>query len=74
MHVFHFCTWTCSVQLSMLHMERHSRNTIIFIIIVIIMVQRDSAATGSDIPEIKFTFSLPIDIYKLSDYGKEEET
>ena len=55
-------------------MERHSRNTIIFIIIVIIMVQRDSAATGSHISEIKFTFSLPIDIYKPSDYGKEEET
>ena len=32
--VLHFCICTCSAQLSLLHMERRSRNTIIIIIIV----------------------------------------
>ena len=31
--VLHFCISTCSVQLSMFHMERRSRNTLIIIII-----------------------------------------
>ena len=35
--VLYFCNCTCSVQLSMFHMERHSRNTIIIIIITIIL-------------------------------------
>ena len=30
---FLFCICTCSVQLSMFHMERHSKNTLIIIII-----------------------------------------
>ena len=31
--VLHFCICTCSAQLSMFHMERRSRNTLIVIII-----------------------------------------
>ena len=34
--VLYFCICTCSVQLSMFHMERRSRNTLIIIIIIII--------------------------------------
>ena len=33
-HVLYFCIWTCSAQLSMFHMERHSRNTLIIIILL----------------------------------------
>ena len=33
-----FCICTCSAQLSMFHMERHSRNMLIIIIIIIIIV------------------------------------
>ena len=32
--VLYFCICTCSAQLSMLHMEKHSRNTLIIIIII----------------------------------------
>ena len=32
---FRFCSCTCSVQLSMFHMERHSRNSVIVFTIVI---------------------------------------
>ena len=32
MHVLYFCICTCSVQVSMFHMERRSRNTLIIII------------------------------------------
>ena len=32
--VLYFCIFTCSAQLSMFHMERRSRNTLIIIIIV----------------------------------------
>ena len=35
--VSHFCICTCSAQLSMFHMERRSRNTLIIIIIFIII-------------------------------------
>ena len=31
--VLYFCIWICSAQLSMFHMERRSRNTLIIIII-----------------------------------------
>ena len=34
--VLYFCICTCSAQLSMFHMERGSRNTLIIIIIIII--------------------------------------
>ena len=33
--VSYFCICTCSAQLSMLHMERRSRNTLIIIIIIL---------------------------------------
>ena len=33
--VSYFCICTCSAQLSMFHMKRHSRNTLIIIIIII---------------------------------------
>ena len=33
--VLYFCICTCSAQLSMLHMEKHSRNMLIIIIIII---------------------------------------
>ena len=33
--VLYFCICTCSAQLSMFHMERCSRNTVIIIIIII---------------------------------------
>ena len=33
-----FCIWPCSAQLSMLHMERCSRNTLIIVIIIIIVI------------------------------------
>ena len=36
--VLYFCICTCSAQLSMFHMERHSRNTLIIIIIIIIII------------------------------------
>ena len=32
----YFCICTCSAQFSMFHMERHSRNTLIIIIIIIV--------------------------------------
>ena len=34
--VLYFCICTCSAQLNMFHMERHSRNTLIIMIIIII--------------------------------------
>ena len=37
--VLYFCICTCSAQLSMFHMERCSRNTLIIIIIIIISIQ-----------------------------------
>ena len=40
MHVF--CIYTCSAQLSMFHMEKRSRNTLIIIIIIIIIINIDS--------------------------------
>ena len=36
--VLYFCVYTCSAQLSMFHMERRYRNTIITIIIIITRV------------------------------------
>ena len=36
--VSYFCICTCSAQLSMFHMERHSRNTLIVIIIILLCV------------------------------------
>ena len=36
--VLYFCICTCSAQLSMFHMERLSRNTLIIIIIIIIVI------------------------------------
>ena len=33
--VLYFCICTCSAKLSMFHMERHSRNMLIIIIIII---------------------------------------
>ena len=36
--VLYFCICTCSAQLSMFHMERCSRNTLIIIIIIIIII------------------------------------
>ena len=38
--VLYFCVCTCSAQLSMFHMERHSRNTLIVISIIIIKIFR----------------------------------
>ena len=35
--VLYFCICTCSVQLSMFHMERRSRKTLIVIIIIVIL-------------------------------------
>ena len=36
--VLHFCLCPCSAQLSMFHMERRCRNTLIIVIIVVILV------------------------------------
>ena len=36
--VLYFCICTCSAQLSMFHMERHSRNMLIIIIIIIVII------------------------------------
>ena len=36
--VFYFCICTCSVQLSMFHMEKRSRNTLIIIIIIVVIM------------------------------------
>ena len=36
--VLYFCICTCSAQLSVFHMERHSRNTLITIIIITILL------------------------------------
>ena len=36
--VLYFCIWTCSAHLSMFHMERCSRNTLIIVIIIIIII------------------------------------
>ena len=38
--VLFFCICTCLAQLSMFHMERHSRNTFIIVIIIIVMKVR----------------------------------
>ena len=37
--VLNFCICTCSAQLSVFHMERRSRNTLIIIIIIIMVYQ-----------------------------------
>ena len=37
--VLYFCICTYSAQMSMFHMERHSRNTLIIIIIIIIIIR-----------------------------------
>ena len=37
-YVLYFCICTCSAQLSMFHMNRHSRNTTINSIIIIIII------------------------------------
>ena len=39
--VSHFCICTCSAQLSMFHMERRSRNTLITISIIIMSASKD---------------------------------
>ena len=36
--VLYFCVFTCSLQLSMFHMERRSRNTLIIIVVVVVVV------------------------------------
>ena len=42
--LFYFCICTCSAQLSMFHMEKRSRNTLIIIIIITnVMVQPGTA-------------------------------
>ena len=40
-----FCIWTCSAQLSMFHMERHSRN-------VLIIISSSSSSSGSSSSKI----------------------
>ena len=42
--VLYFCIWICAAQLSMFHMKRRSRNTLIIIIIII----DDSPRSGSE--------------------------
>ena len=37
--VFYFSICTCSAQLSMFHMEKRSRNTLIIIIIIMIIIE-----------------------------------
>ena len=37
-YVSYFCICPCSAQLSMFHMERYSRNTLIIIIIIMVVV------------------------------------
>ena len=46
--VLYFCICTCSAQLSMFHMERHSRNIIIIIIIIIIITLMFVLTQGQD--------------------------
>ena len=58
MHAFSICT--CSAQLSMFHMEKHSRNTLIITIIIknsgfILLC---SAATGPTVQEVTLTVAL----------------
>ena len=45
--VLHFCICICSAQLSMFHMERRSRNTLIIIIIIIIIIMIIIALKGA---------------------------
>ena len=45
--VLYFCICTCSAQLSMFHMERRSKNTLIIIIIIITKVQWRKLTTGN---------------------------
>ena len=39
--VLYFCICSCSAQLSIFHIERHSRNTLIIIITIIIIIRSD---------------------------------
>ena len=43
--VLYFCICTCSVQLSMFHMEGRSRNALIIIIIVVVITTTTAATT-----------------------------
>ena len=45
--VTYFCICTCSAQLSMFHMERRPRNTLIIIIIIIIIIVCGMCQQGS---------------------------
>ena len=47
--VLYFCICPCSAQLSMFHMERHSRTTLIIIIIMIIIIIVRSSSSSSSI-------------------------
>ena len=38
-YVFYFCIYTCSAQLSMFHMEKRSRNTLIIIIMAMVKIR-----------------------------------
>ena len=44
--VLYFCICTCSAQLSMFHMERHSRNMLIITIIIIIITTTRKTGTA----------------------------
>ena len=44
--VLYFCICPCSAQLSMFHVERRSRNTLIIIIIITILLFRSLQAEG----------------------------
>ena len=43
----YFCSCTCSAQLSMFHMERRYRNTLIIIIIIIIIMVAAHTSDGA---------------------------
>ena len=50
--VSYFCICTCSTQLSMFHMERRSRNTLIIIIIIICL--GDCECINADFKMLKY--------------------
>ena len=45
--VLYFCICTCSAQLSMFHMERRSRNTLVIIIVIMQQINKKTRTKGS---------------------------
>ena len=68
--VLYFCIWTCSAQLSMFHMERRSRNTLIIItiiIVIIVPVQQQCKLVGAVLCPVSWYVHQSVIKYKQKD-------